>query len=719
LSEVPGAQPRADLGPLLAPRSIAVVGVSRTDGTPSRHLLANLCSYRFPGPLLLVNRSGQPIDGLASFQSVRALPEAVDLALVLVPSAEVPATVVACAERGVKAAVVYSAGFADDRGPEGGALQKELEDVIASTGMVLCGPNSEGFFNAVEGVPATFSAAVSLDDFGGREAPEAGNIGVVAQSGGLGFSLLKQGLDRELRFSYVISAGNEASLTVMDYLEFLLDDDGTDVLLAYVEGLRDPERLGGVAARAAELGKPIVMAKVGRSDAGRRAALSHTGHLAGEDAAYAAVFRRYGIVRAHDTEEMLDVAMALSWRRRRPGSRVAIVSYSGGSAVWMADACSTAGLVVPPLDVAVQDRLRAVLPSFAATTNPVDITGASKMGPAEVLTMVADDPGVDSLVLIAPLRNPTLLESERPALERLSHQLTRPVVLYGYTDPTADNRTVLRRLRLPFYPSPVRAARSLAALVAAPGRDDDGPPDPAPLRAAAADVVERLRRAPPVLCEYEVTALLAMLGLDAPAGQLAATAEEASRAALDIGYPVALKVQSPDVAHKLAAGGVALGLSSAAEVEAAFARIVEQTARDRPAAVIRGVLVQEMVPVGLELIVGIDDSSGLGPMILVGLGGSLAEVLDRTVTYPAPFGAGTATGLLEEVGAGRALRHAGGDSRLHGAAELLSRLSVLAAAGAGVIRELDLNPVVVDYRTGRARIVDALAVTAGDGAPAP
>jgi acyl-CoA synthetase (NDP forming) len=581
---------------------------------------------------------------------------------------------------------------------------------------VLCGPNSEGFFSAVDGVPATFSAAVALDDFGGR-APEAGNIGVVAQSGGLGFSLLKQGLDRELRFSYVISAGNEAGLTIIDYLEFLLDDEGTDVLLAYVEGLRDPERFAAVAARAAEGGKPIVMAKVGRSEAGRRAALSHTGHLAGVDAAYDAVFRRYGIVRAHDTEEMLDVAMALSWRRRRPGSRVAIVSYSGGSAVWMADACASAGLAMPPLGVAVQDRLRAALPTFAATTNPVDITGASKVGPAEVLTVVADDPGVESLVLIAPLRNPTLLQSERPALERLS-SLPHPVVVYGYTDPTADNRALLRRLRLPFYPSPLRAARALAALVAAPGPDDDRPKDPAPLRAAVADVVERLRRGSPVLCEYEVTALLTVLGLDAPDGRLAASADEACRAADDIGYPVALKIQSPDIAHKLAAGGVALGLSSPTEVEAAFTRIVGQVARDRPDAVVRGVLVQEMVPAGLELIVGIDDRSGLGPMILVGLGGSLAEVLDRTVMYPAPFGAGTAAGLLDDVGAWRAVRHAGGRAALHGAGELLSRISVLAAAAAGVIRELDLNPVVVDCRTGRARIVDALAVTAGSGAPA-
>jgi acetate---CoA ligase (ADP-forming) len=471
--------------------------------------------------------------------------------------------------------------------------------------------------------------------------------------------------------------------------------------------LRDPERLAAVAARSVELGKQIVVAKVGRSEAARRAALSHTGHLAGEDRAYDAIFRRYGIVRVYDTEEMLDVAMALSWRGRRPGSRTAIVSYSGGSGVWMADAISHAGLDVPELSPSIQERLSEVLPSFAATANPVDITGASKVGPAGILALVADDPGIDALVLITTLRTAYLFEADRPALERISRELSKPVVLYGYTEPTAAHKAVLRELRLPFYSSPVRTARALAALVAAV-------PAPEFLEESApsVDVVDQLERSPAVLCEYEVKDLLAKLGLDTTDERLAHSARQAGEAGAAIGFPVALKVQSPDLPHKLAAGGVLLGLESPSAVEAGFAEITDRVSRNHPGATVHGLLVQEMVPSGLELIIGIDNTSGLGPMVLLGLGGSLAEVLQRTVMYPAPFGVATALSLLADIGADRLLRSAGGpDVTMDRAATLLAAVSRLARDGAATIREMDLNPVVVDYATGRARVVDALAVT--------
>ena len=704
--------PVRDLSPLLAPKSIALVGVSRTDGTPSRHLLANLLEYQFPGPLHLVNPSGDPIGGLPSLRSIEDLPEAVDLALVVVPAHEVATTIEACAQRGIAAAVVYSAGFADDRGSGGVALQHDLERVVDATGIAVCGPNSEGFFSISEGVPATFSGAPALEfvsQFSVGEAlgPEPGNIAIVGQSGGLGFSLFSQGLERELRFSYVISAGNEAGLTMVDYLAFLMEHTATEVVLAYIEGLRDPGRFAGVAARAVELGKHLVVAKVGRSDAAQRAALSHTGHLAGEDRAYDAIFRRYGIVRVHDTEEMLDVAMALSWRRRRPGSRTGIVSFSGGSGVWMADACTNAGLVVPELTPEIQERLGEVLPSFAATSNPVDITGASKIGPAGVLGVVADDPRIDALVLITTLRTAYLFEADRPALERLSRDVSKPVVLYGYTEPTAEHKAVLRQLRLPFYPSPVRTARALAALVGPVGRVE---PLEQVRAASAVDVVDRLRRPPEVLCEYEVKQLLAGVGVRTTDETLAGTAPEAVAAARAIGFPVALKVQSPDLPHKQAAGGVLLGLASPAEVEKGFAEITARVERDHPAATVHGLLVQEMVPEGLELIVGIDNTSGLGPMVLLGFGGSLAEILGRTVMYPAPFGVLTATAMLTDIGADRVLRSlGGGDATIEEAAVLLAKVAGL--AGAGAIREMDLNPVVVDPATGRACVVDALIVT--------
>jgi acyl-CoA synthetase (NDP forming) len=709
---------------LFSPKSIVLVGVSRKGGA-SRRLLETLMAHGFDGELAVVNPSAHEINGAPCFPSVDAVPGVPDLALVVVPAPEVPAVVQDCGDKGIPAAIIFSAGFADDRSPEGRRLQAELERAISRTGIRVVGPNCLGYLNAQRRIVASWSSSVGVPAIAAHFLPDGdtipagfdaltpsqGSVAIIAQSGGLGFSLFNRGLGRGIRFSHVISAGNEVDLEVQDFLEFLLDDTDTRVILLYVEGLKDPTRFQALAARAEQLGKSIVMAKVGRSQVAARAAMSHTGHIAGDDRAFDAVFDRYGIIRVHDAEEMLDVGLVLSTCSFPAGNRVGVVSYSGGNAVWMADACDDLGLELPTLSPRIQERLGAALPSFAATANPVDISGASKTTPADVLAIVADDPDVDALVLIATYNRADAVRSDQPSLERLRAG-TKPVLLYSYTEPSPEARPLLEEIGIPAFTSTARCARALQALVTAGRHRPEPSLGPWAHGTAVREAASLWSRAVATVTEHQVKALLGGAGLPVTLEQLATTREGAAAVAGKIGYPVALKVQSPDVPHKAKAGGVALGLTDAAAVATAFDRIMSSVGTSHPSARIDGVLVQEMAGTGVELLVGVQNTSGLGPMVMVGVGGAAVEVLGHTLLYPAPFGAPTARRLLHRIPVGALLAIAGVDDVdevLESVAEIVSTVSRLGYELRDELAELDLNPVIVQTADGRPRIVDAVA----------
>jgi acyl-CoA synthetase (NDP forming) len=651
-----------------------------------------------------------------------------DLALVVVPADHVASVVAECGRVGIPAGIVYSAGFADDRTAAGHHRHEQLADAVATTGIRLIGPNCLGFFNVREQIVASWSSSVQLpgvvahfrtpgtgpdvDDLDLVRGSE-GSVAIVAQSGGLGFSLFNRGLALGIGFSYIISAGNEVDLEVQDFLDFLLDDPDTRVILLYVEGFKDPSRLQGLAAKAEALGKSIVIAKVGRSRAAARAALSHTGHLAGDDAAFDALFDRYGIVRVDDAEEMLDVALALSTCPKPASNRAAIVSYSGGNAVWMADACDSYGIDIPPLGDAARAALEEVLPTFAATSNPVDISGGSKTTPALALSLVAEDPDIDSLVLIASYNRAEAVHNDQPYLEALRAKGTKPVLLYSYTDPVPEAKALLREMNVVSFSSTVRCARVLAALVQA-GTHRVEPPLPGlPMTTAIRARAESWRSAGASVPEYEVKRLLLDAEVPVTREVLATSPADAVAAAEAIGFPVALKIQSPDVGHKARYGGIALGLTDAAAVKRAYTDIHDTVRRALPEAAIDGVLVQEMLSSGSELIVGVQNSSGLGPMVMLGVGGSLVEIIGRTVLYPAPFGAETARRLLTRIKVDKLLAARGTadpTASLDRVAELVSTISLIAFELRDSVAEMDLNPVMIDDRTGVATVADALAV---------
>ena len=393
-----------DLDALFRPRAVALVGASPDKTLIRGRIVDAVTLHGFDGPLYAVSRSHDEIAGIACYPSVEALPGPVDLAIVTIPAEHVAATLRACGKMGVKAAIVISSGFGEERGDAGAARQRAITDIAREFGMAVLGPNAEGFLNNRITLAATFSPAVVHVENGLRpEASRGRGIAVVSQSGGIGFSFFHRGRPKALDFSYVVSTGNEAALDAMDVAAWLVEDDETAVVLAFLEGVRAPGKLLRVAARAASLGKPLVFAKVGRSEAAAAAAASHTASLAGTARSYDAVFRRYGILPGEDQDHMVDVAAAFAFFADRlpKGTRVGILTPSGGAGAWLADVCEHHGLTVPVLDARTRAAIDRMLPAYGASRNPVDVTAQVifTVGYAPPLELLANAPGIDAVLV--------------------------------------------------------------------------------------------------------------------------------------------------------------------------------------------------------------------------------------------------------------------------------------------------------------------------------
>jgi acyl-CoA synthetase (NDP forming) len=455
------------LDTLLTPGSIAIIGASNDSSRISGRVLPILLQHRYPGKIYPVNPGQQAVNGVPAFPNIGAVPGPVDMAAIVVRAALVPQVLAECAAAGVRSAVIFSSGFAEE-GKDGRRAQEALSTTAREAGMRVLGPNAEGFVNLHQGIPLSFSPTVDYER--GLTRLLLGNVAVISHSGGLGFALLNGGAAVGMGMSYVVSTGNECDLGALEIAAHLLEDPSTDVIALLVEGFRPDETLAPVAARAVDLGKMLVVAKLGRSDPGRHAAAAHTAHDAGRDEAYLEEFRRLGLVCVDDQEELLDVCFALSRGRRAAGSRVGIMTTSGGAGVWLADACAAHGLTVPELEAGLQAELRALLPSYGATRNPVDVTAevVARAGLAGPLQMLVSSPQVDAVVVAASLAGPHTLQRERDEIAGVVASTTKPIVLYSYTTPGPASVDALINSGLAWYGSPARAARALRAVVREP-----------------------------------------------------------------------------------------------------------------------------------------------------------------------------------------------------------------------------------------------------------
>jgi acyl-CoA synthetase (NDP forming) len=497
-----------------------------------------------------------------------------------------------------------------------------------------------------------------------------------------------------------------------------LDEGKTDALLLLLEDVKSPDTFRRVAEKALRAGKPLIVNKIGQSQAGVRAALSHTAALAGEYAAYRALFQRYGIVEGRDLGEMVDIAAAfLAWGGCLPqGRRVGICTASGGGGGWMADACTAAGLEVPELDAETRRSIDVHLPAYGTSQNPVDATAqaAAKIGYAGLAGLVVPSPMVDGVIVVMTGRNAHNLEKQRDALARLAVETQKPILMWSYTLPAQRSVEILSAAGYPLYTSIQNCTRAFRAMADYRARRerflrpiearDVAPPD----KAAAA-----LAKAGGALCEWEARPILASYGIGGDAfGALVHSADEAVAAARSIGGPVALKVQSPDILHKTEAGAVALDLRSGEEVRAGYERVLASAERHAPGARVLGVLVQPMAPPGREMILGVKRDATFGPLLMVGLGGVHVEVLKDVALSPVPLTLGEARELLARLKGARLLEaHRGTPpADIDALADLMVRLSHFAADHADAIAEIDLNPVLVHERGKGVSVVDALIV---------
>ena len=458
-----------NLDALFRPRSIALVGASPDKTIIRGRIVEAVTLYGFDGPLYAVSRSHEEIRGIPCYRSIETLPGPVDLAIVTIPAEHVAASLRACGRIGVKAAVVISSGFGEERGEAGAERQREIAGIAREFDMAVLGPNAEGFLNARMPLAATFSPAVVHVENGLRpEASRARGIAVVSQSGGVGFSFFHRGRPKALDFSFVVSMGNEAGLDAMDVAGYLVEDEETAVVLAFLEGVRAPEKLLRVATRAAGLGKPLVVAKVGRSEAAAAAAASHTASLAGSARAYDAVFRRYGILPGEDQDHMVDVAAGFAFFSGRlpRGTRVGILTPSGGAGAWLADVCALHGLTTPPLDAEIRAALDRMLPAYGASRNPVDVTAQVifTLGYSPALELMARAPGIDAVLVAGSLSHARYIERDMENLIRIGASVDKPVIFCGYTRADPHAVALLARAGFPCTTSMANAAKTIRAM---------------------------------------------------------------------------------------------------------------------------------------------------------------------------------------------------------------------------------------------------------------
>jgi acetate---CoA ligase (ADP-forming) len=680
---------------LFAPRAIAVVGVSEDAVRPGSQAVHTLLRYGYEGRIYPVNPRYSEFAGLRCYPSIAAIDGEIDVVVIGVPSRAVLPVIEECAARRVGYAVVLSGGFRES-GPEGAALQERMVETARAAGMRIVGPNCLGLANVQNNVYAAFGSITRTPKLAN------GPVSLVTQSGGFGYSIALACAAEGIGFRNVIATGNEADIDTIEFIEGLLDDERTGIILAYIEGLPDGRKLLEAGRRALSVGKPILVWKGGVTEQGARAAASHTANMTGSYDLYQALFKQSGIVEITEIHEAVDYIKGFLSGKFPAGRRVAVMGGSGGSAIVFADAAERADLTLSTLTEHTKSELSKVVPAIGSVENPVDFTAGyiqgGNAGKFEIaVRSVLEDPGVDGVcVNFATVGGaPCLAGAE--VLARLTAQTHKPLVAFLSVPPeeTGGALPVFRGAGVPVLPSPGRAARVLAMLanyVDARERNSTAQSVPAgePIRVPAGVLRERRGHA---LSEAESKVLLARAGIAVTNEWVVQSTDEARLGGLKV--PLVVKIASPDIPHKTEIGGVKLGIRTQDELRAAVAEVLENARAKAPAARIEGALVGEMVTEGFELIAGALNDAVFGPVVIVGAGGIYAEALRDKTCRIAPFDEDTAREMLNELRCSTILRGARGKPPLdtNALARALAALSRFAWDNRETIAEIDVNPI--------------------------
>ncbi|MBY0440421.1 MAG: acetate--CoA ligase family protein [Burkholderiales bacterium] len=708
----------ASLASLLSPRSIAIVGASDDPARPGHETLKALIALGYAGTVYPINPKYTELLGRPCFPSLDAVPGPVDLVVVAVPAAAVPGVMEQAARLKVRLAVVMSGGFRET-GEAGAALQDTVVAIARAAGIRLIGPNCLGFANIPDRVCAAFGSISRVPRL------EPGTVSLVTQSGGFGYSLALACAEESIGFRYVIATGNEADLGCVDLIDALLDDPGTGIVMTYLEGLPDARALMQVGRKALAMGKPLLVWKGGVTEQGARAAATHTGSIVGRADVYRALFRQSGIVELTEMSDAPDLIKSFQCHARYPGMgsgrNAAVIGGSGGSAIVFCDAASREGIELATFAPETVDKVAALLPPIGSPTNPVDLTAGyiGIRGPkayADVIRAVLADPGVDTLCLNFASSSPAGTVNGAKFLVEMAPDISKPVFVFSsmHKSLALEAHAMLREIRMPVLPSPVRVAKAMGALAtwATARAAASGSRLSANEGAGGGLLLQADGR---MLDEVFSKALLRSIGVQTP-GEVMVPADAlgaSTRLTHDIRGPYAVKIVSPDVAHKSDIGGVRLSVPEGRPLQQAI-DAVAAACRDRaPHARLQGVLVSEMVTDGFEMLVGVVDEPAVGPVVVLGQGGVFAEAMSDSTCRVAPVDAVEARAMIDDLRCAPILRGTRGLPPLDidALVDVLVRVSAFAWDHRGVLAELDINPLFVRPAGQGAVAADALLVT--------
>lgn len=692
---------------LFRPSGIAIVGASadsrRIGGQPVKFLT----TYGYPGHVLPVNPSREDINGLRCYPSIDAIDLPCDVALIAVNAKAAVQAVSDCGKKGISFAVILSSGFRE-AGPDGIALEQEMLNTAHQYGVRVIGPNCLGYLNLENRLYATFGV------LGLEPKLRQGAISMVTQSGGFGFSVVTLAEIAGLGFRRIVSSGNEADVTTPELLDGYVDDPGTKVLMASVEGVSDGRSLMRVADRAARAGKPLFMWKTGNSDVGKQASLSHTANLTGDYSVYRAAFSQSGILEVHDIDEIIDKSRAILAGKLPQGKRVAALGSSAGSCILFADRCAELGLELPPLASHTEAALTKILPAFGSPRNPVDVTADIYNDVdsfRDAVALVLEDPNIDQLAILFAGLSGDLAQKCVLAVVKAAKASNKPVML-GWSARRHRAEAAYEcadSAAIPYFTSPARLANAASALAQFAMYRKRALDRELFIRLSS-DLNDALPNSRGTLSERESKKLLESWGISCTNDLVVNLDENPVECCREISYPVAVKILSSDIPHKTEAGGVVLGVSNIDELAEAVKTVLSNAKQHAPHAHIDGVLVSEMVTDGVEMLLGVVADPTFGPTVVLGMGGVQAELL-RDVTHRiAPFDISAVHEMLDELRCGQLLKGYRGRpvADTEALAVAVSRLSEYAWAHRERITELDINPLFVRPRGLGVAAADAM-----------
>ena len=683
------------------PKSIAVIGASENPQKLGYQVLSNVIASGFRGGIYPINPKSKEISGLTCYASVLDVPEAVDLVVIVVPNTFVAPVLEESGKKGAKGAIVITAGFRE-AGGEGLKMEQQLLDIAKKYDMRIVGPNCLGVIDTLVPMNASFAAGT----------PDVGSIAFMSQSGALCTAILDYALAENIGFSHFISLGNKADVDEVDLLDAWGDDERTNVVIAYIEGLRNGGEFIKMARKTARK-KPIIAVKSGRTASGSKAVSSHTGSLAGSDAAYDAAFNQAGVLRAESVQELFYYSVAFAHQPLLKGNRIALVTNAGGPGVMATDALERNRLVLAQLQPETEAALKQVLPPAANIHNPVDVLGDARADRyAAALEIVLKDPGVDGAVVILTPQTSTEIEGTAEAVVKISRQANKPIFGCWMGEKEASKGTkVLVKSHVPNYPFPEPAVATLGAMYkyyAWRQQPEVEIENYAVDKGAVARLFEDVRKdGRQTIGDTEAQAILKAYGITIPKSKVAATPDEAVAYCQEIGYPVVMKIASPDILHKSDVGGIIVGVKDDQEARQAFDTLIQRAKAHKPEATIWGAQIQEMVTNAREVIIGMNRDPQFGALVMFGLGGIYVEVLKDVTFRVAPMSRLQARQMVEAIRTYQLLAGVRGQapSDVEAIVDTILRISQL-VMDFPEIAELDINPMLVREKGKGAVAVD-------------